>query len=76
SWLVIVGLDGRNAVMASREFLMVHRKAPGQARITLPVSAKTITEVFSGRSIAGNTAVFTDSFTGPDTRLYYFSQEH
>ncbi len=68
--------DKDNAVLASREFLMVHRKDPGQARITLSVSAKTITEVFSGRSIAGNTAVFTDSFTGPDTRLYYFSQEH
>jgi hypothetical protein len=67
--------DKGNAVMASREFLMIHRQDPGQVNVVLPGSAKSISEVFSGRIVAQDSAAFSDAFDGPDTRLYHLAQE-
>ena len=61
------------AVRHSKEFLMVHGKEGGEKNIHLPGKVSKIIEVFSGKTIAGKGASFTDHFESPDTKLYYFS---
>ncbi len=57
-------------VWASRELLMIHTANGGPKHIRLRRKASCVTELFSGRRIAVDTAEFTDVCNAPDTRLY------
>ena len=60
-----------NAVWSSDEFLMIHRKDAAEVPVHLPRKATRITELFSGRIAAENTAAFTEHFPDSGTRLYF-----
>lgn len=69
-----VHLYGSNEqpVFANKNLLAIHTATGGEQLIELPCRPRRVTELFSGRVAAENTATFTWTFNAPDTVLFEF----
>ena len=67
---VHVYADQDDPLYASRRLLAIHSRDGGPRQIHLPRRCRAVVELFSGRTVATDTASFEDVLACPDTRLY------
>lgn len=62
--------ESEEPLYANNRLLALHTITGGRRKFTLPRRCKRVTELFSNRVIAENTAEFEDNLSAPDTVLY------
>ena len=62
--------DELNPVACNGRLLAVHSGRGGEKKISLPRKASAVVDLMSGKTVARDTAAFTDTFAEPDTKLY------
>ncbi len=67
--------DKPAVVYANSNFVMVHSREAGSYHLTLPAKAETVTDIVSGKSLAGNSDKVTLEMGKNATALLYFGKE-
>ena len=67
--------DADDAIYADNNFLMIHTDKGGERKISLPVKATEVLEVFSGKIAGRNTKNFNITMPDKSTAVYYIGND-